>query len=133
MDDLLNKRGSRYSDRPETVLVTDVYVLHCPLTLLLLTQGICSHSNPSLGFQDSLPFMHYGDQWRRHRRWFQSSFQAVSALASYHDLQNRECMRLVSDFIKIAGESGTKTGLETGSAAFSALKRCAALLETLAT
>ncbi|EPS95640.1 hypothetical protein FOMPIDRAFT_146399 [Fomitopsis schrenkii] len=100
MEELLNKRGSRYSDRPDTILVTEV-----------------------LGFTHNVALMHYGDQWRRHRRWFQTAFQTTSALESYVELQHRESMRLVSDIIGISHDSEKKTGLEIGNTVFSALKR----------
>ncbi|EPS95637.1 hypothetical protein FOMPIDRAFT_1168371 [Fomitopsis schrenkii] len=100
MDDLLSKRGSRYSDRPDTILVTEI-----------------------LGFTHNVSLMHYGHQWRRQRRWFQTAFQTASALESYTELQHRESTRLVSDIIDISQHSKKKTGLEIGNAVFSAVKR----------
>lgn len=67
--------------------------------------------------------MHYGELWRRHRRWFQTSFQTASALESYIELQYRESMRLISDFMNVSEVSRKKSGFETGNTIFSGIKR----------
>ena len=79
--------------------------------------------NVSLGFTHNIALMHYGDLWRRHRRWFQAAFQTASSLDSYIGLQNKESMRLVSDIMDISQGSAKKSGIEKGNAIFSGLKR----------
>ncbi|CCL99952.1 uncharacterized protein FIBRA_01977 [Fibroporia radiculosa] len=71
--DLLEKRGSKYSDRPRMVMLNEI-----------------------MGFDSVLSILPYGDQWRLHRRWFQSAFQANTAEQNYRSLQERGVRRLLS-------------------------------------
>ncbi|CCM02710.1 uncharacterized protein FIBRA_04816 [Fibroporia radiculosa] len=54
--DLMDKRGSKYSDRPRTVVLTELSGLH-PIASLLP----------------------YGTQWRQHRKWLTTAFQTKSS------------------------------------------------------
>ncbi|KZT03210.1 cytochrome P450 [Laetiporus sulphureus 93-53] len=75
--DLLEKRGSKYSDRPRFVLINEL-----------------------IGFDPNLSFMPYGDQWRRHRKWFQAALIDKRKLETYHPMQLREVHRLLYMFMQ---------------------------------
>ncbi|KAH9829577.1 cytochrome P450 monooxygenase [Rhodofomes roseus] len=73
---LLEKRGAKYSGRPHTTFVTDI-----------------------VGWTQ-LVNMPYTDQWRRHRRWFQTALQARNALNAYEPLQYAEVQNLLLDLLR---------------------------------
>ncbi|KAH9916791.1 cytochrome P450 [Fomitopsis serialis] len=68
--DLLEKRSSKYSDRPRFILTA------------------------MMGFDLAMSIMPYGEQWRRHRRWFAAAF-VDKKLESYVPIQQRETHRLL--------------------------------------
>ncbi|CCL99955.1 uncharacterized protein FIBRA_01980 [Fibroporia radiculosa] len=73
--DLLEKRGSKYSDRPRMVMLNEI-----------------------MGFDPIISILPYGDRWRLHRRWFRAAFQTHTAeqLETYHNLQETGARRLLS-------------------------------------
>jgi len=87
MDELLNKRGYKYSDRPRSLLITEL-----------------------IGFTNNVTLMPYGDQWCRQRRRFQAAFQSVSALKSYVPIQRRESVRLLAGLVNASQSLEDKTG-----------------------
>lgn len=68
--DLLEKRSSIYSDRP-----------HIPIVGLM-------------GWDFALPFMRYGDNWRRHRRIFHQKFRPEAAI-TFRPIQMRNVHHLL--------------------------------------
>lgn len=72
--DLLEKGGSKYSDRPHFILLQDL-----------------------LQFRPTLAFMPFSEEWRRHRKWYQGALETKSMLEGYRDLQRRETRRLLSE------------------------------------
>ncbi|KZT12936.1 cytochrome P450 [Laetiporus sulphureus 93-53] len=80
--DLLEKRGFIYSDRPR-------FVMYCELIY---------------SFHPNISLMSYGDRWRRHRKWYQSSFQARASLNSFQPLQAREAKVLLQSMLKTPEE-----------------------------
>jgi len=75
--ELLDKRGSKYSDRPHFILLQDLFQWR-PNTIL----------------------MPFGEQWRRQRKWFQGALETKSMLEGYQSLQRRESLRLLSELIQ---------------------------------
>ncbi|KZT69742.1 cytochrome P450 [Daedalea quercina L-15889] len=101
MEDLLNKRSGNSSDRPRTILITEI-----------------------IGYTNNITVMPYSDQWRRQRRWFQTAIQSTSALQSYVPLQRRETVRLLAAFVDASQRhKNDQTGYQTGQEVFAGLKR----------
>ncbi|KAH9834654.1 cytochrome P450 [Rhodofomes roseus] len=73
---LLERRGAKYSGRPYTTFVRDI-----------------------VGWSQ-LVNMPYTDQWRRHRRWFQTALQARNALNAHEPLQYAEVQNLLRDLLR---------------------------------
>ncbi|KAI0720646.1 cytochrome P450 [Fomitopsis betulina] len=73
---LMEKRGAKYSSRP-------------PFTFL------CELA----GFSWNAGFMRDTDRWKRHRRWFQYSFQVKRRLDEYVPIQQRETRRLLYNLL----------------------------------
>ena len=44
--------------------------------------------------------MPYGDQWRRHRRWFQKNLLTRNTLKTYESLQNEKARLLIKEMIE---------------------------------
>ncbi|KAI0753673.1 cytochrome P450 [Fomes fomentarius] len=65
--DLLDKRSAKYSDRPRMVYITEL-----------------------AGHDSTLPFMPYGDRFRRHRKLIHDGIGSKSALQRYRPIQARE-------------------------------------------
>ncbi|TFY53932.1 hypothetical protein EVJ58_g9163 [Rhodofomes roseus] len=87
---LLEKRGAKYSGRPHTTFVTDMCAAASSVdALTVLNVGWTQLVN-----------MPYTDQWRRHRRWFQTALQARNALNAYEPLQYAEVQNLLLDLLR---------------------------------
>ncbi|KAI0920236.1 hypothetical protein AcV5_010032 [Taiwanofungus camphoratus] len=71
--DLMEKRSSKYSDRPRFILLAELMGWDCVITHLK-----------------------YGDRFRKHRKWIQNAFQEKTSLASYRPVQRRETYVLLS-------------------------------------
>ncbi|CCM01370.1 uncharacterized protein FIBRA_03420 [Fibroporia radiculosa] len=76
IEDLLDKRGAIYSDRP-----------------------IGSMYNDMVEFTANTAFLPYNDQWRRHRKWLQAAIATPKAIESLCPLQQRESLRLLVDLV----------------------------------
>ncbi|KAJ3010156.1 hypothetical protein NUW54_g2574 [Trametes sanguinea] len=70
--DLLDKRSSKYSDRPPMTLLVDL-----------------------IGQTSSLIAIPYGDRLRKHRKWLHDGVGNKTQLASFQDIQRREARRLL--------------------------------------
>ena len=68
------------------------------------------------GFEWNIGFMTYGDRWKRHRKWFQQSFQSKQRLESYVPIQQRERARLLTDLLRqpVAYAAHVKRKAESG-------------------
>ncbi|KAI0945930.1 hypothetical protein AcV7_010042 [Taiwanofungus camphoratus] len=71
--DLMEKRSSKFSDRPRFILLAELMGWDCVITHLK-----------------------YGDRFRKHRKWIQNAFQEKTSLASYRPVQRRETYVLLS-------------------------------------
>ncbi|TFY53377.1 hypothetical protein EVJ58_g9483 [Rhodofomes roseus] len=100
MQELLDKRGSKYSGRPRSVLISEM-----------------------IGMTNNVTILPYGDQWRRQRRWFQTAFQSASALESYVPLQRCESVRLLSGILDAWQSTQDKASRDVGKEVFSGVKR----------
>ncbi|CCL98337.1 uncharacterized protein FIBRA_00331 [Fibroporia radiculosa] len=78
--DLMEKRGSKYSDRPRTVIFTEL-----------------------MGLEHTATLLHYGDRWRLHRKWLQTAFHAQTTQRDYQLLQQRSVQRLLSTLLDSPG------------------------------
>ncbi|KZT05260.1 cytochrome P450 [Laetiporus sulphureus 93-53] len=76
--DLLEKRGATYSDRPRFVLLSELIESVKPNILL----------------------MSVGDEWRKHRKWFQTTLSSRVSLDGYRPMQRREVVKLLSNMIQ---------------------------------
>ncbi|KAI0776613.1 cytochrome P450 [Trametes elegans] len=74
--DLLDKRNSKYSDRPRSV-----------------------YHGELLGEEASLTALSYGDRFRRHRRWLYDSVGNKEKLRSLRYLQRREVRKLMRNLL----------------------------------
>ncbi|KAH9917058.1 cytochrome P450 [Fomitopsis serialis] len=72
---LLEKRGTKYSGRPPTVFVNEIVDW---IQVVNMT---------------------YTDQWRRHRRWFQTALQARNTRNAYEPLQCTEVRAFLGDLL----------------------------------
>ncbi|KAH9924466.1 cytochrome P450 [Fomitopsis serialis] len=75
--DLMDKRGSIYSDRPRFVWFHEL-----------------------IGWTSNTSLCGYNETWRRMRKWFQHAFIARSAVDSYHPVQRREARRLLLNLLR---------------------------------
>ncbi|PCH43947.1 cytochrome P450 [Wolfiporia cocos MD-104 SS10] len=74
--DLIEKRSSKYSDRPQFTMFTEL-----------------------MGWYPNLSLLPYGDQWRLHRKWFQDAFISTSVLDTYRDIQQKEANNLLANIL----------------------------------
>lgn len=115
-DELLDKRGSKYSDRPTSVLIGD-------LCALCYSSRESSSHMARIGFTNNVTILPYGDQWRRQRRWFQNGFQSAAALTQYEPLQQYESVRMLAGMIDLC--TSELSPHDMGAKVFSWIKRCA--------
>ncbi|KAF9817390.1 hypothetical protein IEO21_03444 [Rhodonia placenta] len=73
--ELMEKRGAIYSDRPRFVLLQEIYGLK-PMTSLI----------------------RFGDDWRQQRRWMQDALSTYNTIRSYRPLQMNEVNKLIARF-----------------------------------
>ncbi|KZT03181.1 cytochrome P450 [Laetiporus sulphureus 93-53] len=76
--DLLEKRGAMYSDRPRFVLFNELIE----------------------SFKPNMALLSYGDEWRKHRKWFQMTLSSRVSLDSYRPMQRREVVILLSNMLQ---------------------------------
>ncbi|EGN92211.1 hypothetical protein SERLA73DRAFT_127702 [Serpula lacrymans var. lacrymans S7.3] len=84
-NDLLERRASNYSDRPQ------FNTTHLCVALLF-------------GWGFTSIFFNYGNRWRLHRRLFQQAFRADAAL-TYRPVQLRKVHQLLANLLETPGES----------------------------
>ncbi|KZT03201.1 cytochrome P450 monooxygenase [Laetiporus sulphureus 93-53] len=75
--DLLEKGGAKYSDRPRFILITEM-----------------------IGFTHNVTILPYGDRWKLQRKWIQTALQTKVALDSYKPIQRRETNRLLHSMLQ---------------------------------
>ncbi|KAH9834639.1 cytochrome P450 [Rhodofomes roseus] len=75
--ELMEQRGAKYSGRPLFTYICDLG-----------------------GFSWNIGFITNDDRWKRHRRWFQHSFQTKDLLDGYVPIQQRETRRLLADLVR---------------------------------
>ncbi|KAI0655715.1 cytochrome P450 [Cubamyces menziesii] len=75
--DLLEKKSSKYSDRPRLILLSEL-----------------------MGWDNVITHMGYGDRFRKHRRWMHDGFQSKGALLGYRHVQRRETYTLLSGLLE---------------------------------
>ncbi|PCH42868.1 cytochrome P450 [Wolfiporia cocos MD-104 SS10] len=75
--DLLEKKSSKYSNRPRFILLSDLMGWDCVIT-----------------------HMSYGERFRKHRRWISKAFEGKDALQSYRPVQRRETYLLIAGLIE---------------------------------
>ncbi|TFY58716.1 hypothetical protein EVJ58_g6245 [Rhodofomes roseus] len=74
--DLLEKRSTKYSDRPYSIRFIEL-----------------------LGWDASFGLRNYGEMFRRHRRWLQAPFFDKASIAQYLPVQTREAHVLLSNLL----------------------------------
>ncbi|KAI0351223.1 cytochrome P450 [Trametes cingulata] len=74
--DLLDKRSSKYSDRPSMILHSEM-----------------------IGQEAALVSIPYGDRFRKHRKWLYDGVGNKEKLMSYQDLRYREVRRLLRNLL----------------------------------
>ncbi|KAH9948695.1 cytochrome P450 monooxygenase [Amylocystis lapponica] len=79
--DLMEKKGSIYSDRPNMILHVEL-----------------------MGFDCTCPQMKNGARLRKHRRWIQKAYGDKSTLGQYHPLLRRETDFLLSSLFDSPGD-----------------------------
>ncbi|KAF9805511.1 hypothetical protein IEO21_09009 [Rhodonia placenta] len=90
--DLMDKRGAKFSDRPQLTLITDVFA-----------------------FKPMMFTMPYGDLWRRHRKWYQASLESKAALDTYNAVQEIETCTLLSALVSDSGHFADQVKRFTGA------------------
>ncbi|OSX58584.1 hypothetical protein POSPLADRAFT_1153082 [Postia placenta MAD-698-R-SB12] len=75
--DLLENRSSLYSDRPYFALLIDI-----------------------VGWYPATPFLTYGDQWRRHRRWIHMWYSEKASLLKLRPILRKETLTLLLQLIE---------------------------------
>ncbi|KZT05281.1 cytochrome P450 [Laetiporus sulphureus 93-53] len=76
--DLLEKRGATYSDRPRFVLLNELIG----------------------SLKPNMALLSVGDEWRKHRKWFQTTLSSRVSLDSYRPMQRREVIILLSNLLQ---------------------------------
>lgn len=96
-NDLLDRRGANYSDRPRFTL----FEMYVPSYLL--------HQNPlfvltmcSMGWGLTLTFLRYGPQFKLHRRLFQTTF-AQTNVKTFRPIQVHEARKAVRSLLSAPG------------------------------
>ncbi|CAL1703282.1 unnamed protein product [Somion occarium] len=79
--DLLEKRSANYSDRPHMVLQGEL-----------------------MGWSKMLTHAHYGDRFRKLRKWTHDAFMSKAALRTYRPIQERETYILLSGLVDSPNE-----------------------------
>ncbi|KZT01834.1 cytochrome P450 [Laetiporus sulphureus 93-53] len=72
--ELLDRRGSKYSDRPKFTLMTEL-----------------------IGWDRVAAFLPYGKRWRRQRQWIQAAYNSPETITDFRVLQRRETCFLLSE------------------------------------
>ena len=88
--DLLDKKSSNYSDRPQSVMI-NLCVQYDP-TILNPTLRLFIYST---GMDSMFTLKNYGSQWRLHRRVFHQSFNA-EVVDNYQPIQLTAARRLLA-------------------------------------
>lgn len=73
--ELMEKRGAIYSDRPRFVLLQEIF-----------------------GFKPITSLIRSDDQWRQQRRWMQDALSTYNTIRSYRPLQRNEVNKLIARF-----------------------------------
>ena len=92
--DLLDRRSSIYSSRPERPMVTELYV-QFPFSLRIF---VCAKYSCRMGFGWMFSSMQYGIKWRAHRRLFHRHFNPTAS-ANYRPLQVKETGSLLKSLL----------------------------------
>lgn len=87
--DLLDKRGSNYSDRPKFALASEQCVTIPNIAILTQTERRCSG-----GWEFALPMKSYGEQFHTQRR-FLNQYLTTSAVRNYHGFMVDHARRMV--------------------------------------
>ncbi|PIL26282.1 hypothetical protein GSI_12038 [Ganoderma sinense ZZ0214-1] len=75
--ELLDKRSAKYSDRTRAVLLAEL-----------------------IGHDLSLPFLRYGERFRKHRRWMHDAVGSKASLLKYRPMQIREAHLLLRNLLE---------------------------------
>ncbi|KAI1795388.1 cytochrome P450 [Ganoderma leucocontextum] len=75
--ELLDKRSAKYSDRTRAVLLAEL-----------------------IGHDLSLPFLRYGERFRKHRRWMHDAVGSKASLLKYRPIQIREAHLLLRNLLE---------------------------------
>ncbi|EIW56861.1 cytochrome P450 [Trametes versicolor FP-101664 SS1] len=75
--DLLEKKSSKYSDRPRLILLAEL-----------------------MGWDNVITHLPYGDRFRKHRRWMHDNFQSKAALLGYRPVQRRETYTMLAGLLE---------------------------------
>ena len=92
--ELLEKRSSNYSDRPQSIMAK-LYICHT-------SANSCVPSLTSLdrtGLNCLFLLENYGSRWRLHRRVFHQSFNS-DAVQNYQTVQLNSARRLLSSMLR---------------------------------
>lgn len=92
--DLLDKRGTIYSDRPRFTLMVEMYALMCRFAILLfIINPFCR-----IGWEGALFFLPYGNKFRRQRKIMQQHFNPQT-IQSFRVLQRAELYILLNKLV----------------------------------
>ncbi|TBU28432.1 cytochrome P450 [Dichomitus squalens] len=75
--ELLDRRSAKYSDRTRAVLLAEL-----------------------MGHDSALPFLRYGERFRRHRRWMHDAIGSRASIQTYRPIQVREVHLLLRSLLK---------------------------------
>ncbi|KAK0430310.1 cytochrome P450 [Armillaria borealis] len=84
VNDLLDMRGSVYSDKPQLVMVGELRVFNCPVWTRLDIDSI------RCGCENMVASTGYGDKMRRQRKLLTSALGVKLAMPAYHPLMEEE-------------------------------------------
>jgi hypothetical protein len=103
--DLLDKRGTNYSDRPK-MLILEMYV---PSNFALFFELLFTFFFARMGWFPTLAFLPYGKLFLRHRKMFQHHFGPRESLA-YLPIQRRQANMLARSLMMETPKHTEHTG-----------------------
>lgn len=98
--DLLKERSAKYSNRPYSVMLTDLCAHPILLAIHACLTNILWQFECRIGCDADMGLMPYGDRFRKHRRWIQTPFSDKAFLAHFVPVHTREIHALLSNLLR---------------------------------
>lgn len=71
-----------------------------PAEYALIRPGDAASHGASMGWDNVITHLPYGDRFRKHRRWMHDNFQSKDALLGYRPVQRRETYTMLAGLLE---------------------------------